>query len=114
MNVPAALPTVSVTVKTVDVDTVFAALGDPSRRRILQGLSDGKPRIATIIRGFIGKRLSATIKHLAALKNSGLIISQKDPEDSRRQIYTLAPSILVAVAEDGRRTLDFGYCLLRF
>ena len=114
MNAPAALPTVPVTVRTVDADTVFAALGDSTRRRILLGLSDGKPRTATAAQSLSGQRLSATIKNLAALRNAGLVVTSQDPVDGRRQAYSLAPSVVVQQTPDGKRTLDFGYCLVRF
>ena len=89
MTDPASLPTVPVTVKTVDADTVFAALGDRTRRRILVALFDGQPRRATTLSGAVGKRFDATLKHLVALRNAGLIVAAKDPTDTRRQIYTL-------------------------
>lgn len=114
MNAPAAFPTVPVTVKTVDADTVFAALADPTRRRILQALSDRVPRTATKVQHITGKRHSATIKQLTALRDAGLLISTPDKDDGRRQAYSLPPSIPVGVSEDGRKTVDFGYCLLRF
>ena len=34
-------PTVTTTAMTVPADTVFAALGDPTRRRIVLGMVDG-------------------------------------------------------------------------
>lgn len=109
---PASLPTVQVTVKTVDADTVFAALGERARRRILVVLSDGKPRTATALAGAAGKRLDATLKHLLALRRAGLIVADQDKADGRRQVYTLAPFAKVAETPEGR-TMDFGYCLLR-
>ena len=114
MNAPAALPTVPIAVKTVDADTVFAALGDATRRRILLGLSDGKPRTATVVRSISGQRLSATIKNLAALRNAGLVVTSQDKVDGRRQAYSLAPSVAVQELPDGKKTMDFGYCLVRF
>ena len=112
MSEPASLPTVPVTVKTVDADTVFAALGDRTRRRILLALFDGQPRRATVLAGASGKRFDATLKHLVALRNAGLIVAALDPVDARRQVYTLAPSVKVAETPEGR-TMDFGYCLVR-
>lgn len=106
------LPTVPVSVRIVSADVVFASLGDPTRRRILEALSDGQPRRARALGGASGKRFDATLKHLITLRDSGLIVATPDPTDNRRQLYTLAPSVKVEVSPAGR-TMDFGYCLVR-
>jgi len=103
---------VTTTVKTVPPDTVFAALGDSTRRRILLAMADGKPRTATAIATFSGKRFDATLKHLIALRNAGLLVAAQDTTDGRRQAYTLAPSVIVSGAPEGK-TMDFGNCLVR-
>lgn len=113
MSPAASLPTVMTTAKTVPADTVFAALGDPTRRRILLAMADGKPRTATAVTSFSGKRFDATLKHLIALRNAGLIVAAQDAADGRRQAYTLAPSVIVTDAPEGK-TMDFGYCMVRF
>lgn len=114
MTDPAQLPTVTVTVKTVDADTVFAALGDPTRRRLLLAMADRVPRRTKALSGLCGKRFDATLKHLIALLHAGLIVSEQDKEDGRRQLYTLAPSVKVEVEETPNgKTMDFGYCLVR-
>ena len=113
MSDAAPFPTVPITVKTVDADTVFAALGDRTRRRLLLAMSDGQPRRCTALTSSSGKRFDATLKHLIALRNAGLIVASPDPTDSRRQLYTLAPSVKVAGTPEGR-TMDFGYCFVRF
>lgn len=113
MTTSLPFPTVTTTVQTMDADTVFAALGDRTRRRILLALADGKPRTATAIVPASGKRFDATLKHLVALRNAGLIVTSQDQKDGRRQAYTLAPSVVVTEATDGK-TMDFGYCLVRF
>jgi DNA-binding transcriptional ArsR family regulator len=112
MDEPASLPTVPVTVRTIDPDTVMAALGEPSRRRLLVAMFDGQPRTGTVLARGLGKRLSATLKHLGALREAGLIVTEQDKVDGRRQAYLLAPSVKVATTPEGR-TMDFGYCLLR-
>jgi DNA-binding transcriptional ArsR family regulator len=96
----------------INADTVFAALGDPARRRILQTLADGQPRSATALAPAAGKRFDATLKHLVALRQAGFVVSKQDPTDGRRQAYTLAPSVRVATGPEGR-TMDFGYCVVR-
>ncbi len=113
MTPPASFPTVTQTVKTVDADTVFAALSERTRRRILLAMADGKPRTATAVAGLSGKKFDATLKHLIALRNAGLIVAAQDAVDGRRQAYTLAPSLIVTDAPEGK-TMDFGYCVVRF
>lgn len=112
MSDAASFPTVQVTVQTVDADTVFSALGESARRRILLALSDGVPRRAKDLCGATGKRFDATLKHLIALRDAGLITATPDPVDGRRQLYRLAPFAKVETTPTGR-TVDFGYCLLR-
>lgn len=112
MSDPASLPMVTITQRIVDPDTVFAALGEPSRRRILVALFDGQPRRALALSGATGKRFDNTLKHLEALLRAGLIVATQDPTDARRRIYTLAPTVKTATTPEGR-TMDFGYCVLR-
>jgi DNA-binding transcriptional ArsR family regulator len=112
MDEPSSLPTVPMTVRTIDADTVFATLGEPSRRRLLVALFDGQPRTGTVLARAINKRLSATLKHLGALRDAGLLVTEQDKVDGRRQAYRLAPSVKLATTAEGR-TMDFGYCLIR-
>ncbi len=112
MSDPVPPPFVTVTVQTIPADTVMAAVGDPTRRRILVALADGKPRRCTDLKSVSGKRFDATLKHVVALRNAGLIVGQDDPTDKRRQIYTLSPALKVGDTPMGRM-LDFGYGLLR-
>jgi hypothetical protein len=62
--------------------------------------------------GAAGKRFEATLKLLEALLKSGLIVAEQDPTDTRRRLYTLAPSVKTATTPEGR-TMDFGYCVVR-
>ena len=84
-------------------------LADATRRRILATLADGNPRFAAKL---AHGRLDATLKHLTALRDSGLIISQPDPRDGRRQLYSLSPDLTVRPIEGGQE-IDFGCCVLR-
>lgn len=104
---PAAQPS------ALDADLLFAALGDPVRRRILLVLSDGKPRTATELKGSANRKPDATLKHLVALRAGKLIVAQKNPEDGRRLPYTLAPAAQVRQTADGHREVDFGPCVVR-
>lgn len=113
MSSPAAPPTLPVPpAQVIPADTVYAALGDPTRRRILQILAHGQAHTATTLAGNVGKRLDATLKHLVTLRGAGLVITAENPDDGRCQLYHLSPSIPVTKTDTGWE-MDFGYCLVR-
>ena len=113
MNDPVPAPLPAVPASAVNADLIYAALGDPRRRRILQVLADGQPRTATQLAPVVGKRLDATLKHLVALRKAGLLLMAPDQNDARRQAYALTPHVAVTgTAADGWE-LDFGCCLVR-
>jgi DNA-binding transcriptional ArsR family regulator len=113
MSTPAPLPTIPAPPpQVIPADTIYATLGDPTRRRILQILAPGKGLTATILAGNVGKRLDATLKHLVSLRGAGLVITSENPADGRRLLYHLAPAIPVVKTETGW-DMDFGYCLVR-
>jgi len=74
------------------LDRAFAALGDPTRRAILERLSQGEAGFADVARPF-EMSPPAVVKHLKALERAGLI--EKDDEGVR-PVYRLAPQALAA------------------
>ena len=96
----------------IPADTVYAALGDPTRRRLLQILAHGQGRTATALAGSVNKQLDATLKHLTHLRGAGLVVTAENPQDGRRLLYRLAPAIPVTKTERGWE-MDFGYWLVR-
>jgi len=58
--------------RSISLDTVFAALADPTRRRILQGLMEGHSHVGRVAEPF---RVSAPAisRHLRVLERAGLI-----------------------------------------
>lgn len=112
MDDPKPLPFVTMTTQIIPADTVMAAVCDPTRRRILVALADGTPRRCSALQSVTGKRFDATLKHVIALRDAGLIVGVPDPTDGRRQIYSLSPALKVGDTPLGRM-LDFGYGLLR-
>lgn len=112
-STPAAPPTIPAPPQQViPADTVYAALGDPTRRRLLQILADSQRRTVTVLAGNVGKRLDATLKHLVALRGAGLVITAENPQDGRRLLYHLAPAIPATKSERGWE-MDLGYWLVR-
>lgn len=55
-----------------ELDTVFHALGDPTRRRMLRQLADGE-RTVSQLAGPFSISLAAASKHIKTLESAGLI-----------------------------------------
>jgi DNA-binding transcriptional ArsR family regulator len=77
------------------VDTVFDALADPTRRRLLRRLADRPCRASALAAGFAISR-PAICKHTRVLTEAGLIRARKH---GRERIYELAPAGGKAVGE---------------
>jgi DNA-binding transcriptional ArsR family regulator len=66
---------------------IFRALGDPSRRRILDRLVVGDASVNELAQGFSTSR-PAISRHLRVLREATLVIERKE---GRRRIYSLHP-----------------------
>jgi DNA-binding transcriptional ArsR family regulator len=62
--------------KAVQLDRVFRALGDPTRRAVLGRLSSGPAAVSELARPF-DMALPSFTQHLAVLENCGLVRSRK-------------------------------------
>jgi DNA-binding transcriptional ArsR family regulator len=62
--------------KKPDIDRVFHALGDPSRRAIMEKLSQG-PISVSRLAGPLDITLAAVVQHLQVLEESGLVQTEK-------------------------------------
>jgi len=60
----------------VDIDKVFHALGDPTRRAILDKLSE-RPHSVSSLAAPLGITLTAVVQHLQLLEESGLVHTEK-------------------------------------
>src|SRR5690349_23433800 len=60
----------------VAVDRVFHALGDPTRRAIVEKLSEGPVSVSTLARP-LDITLAAVVQHLQILERSGLVRTEK-------------------------------------
>lgn len=58
--------------KTVQLDSTFAALADPTRRRLIERLSHGQARVTDLAEPF-AMSLPAVSKHLRVLEDADLI-----------------------------------------
>jgi DNA-binding transcriptional ArsR family regulator len=62
--------------KAPGVDSVFHALGDPTRRAILEKLSQGPISVSQLAEP-LDMTLAAVVQHLQILEDSGLIRTEK-------------------------------------
>jgi len=77
-----------------DLDAVFAALADPTRRAILSGLADGKASVGDIAAPFNISQ-PAISRHLKVLERAGLIVREVD--EQRRPARLMAAPMTAAV-----------------
>jgi DNA-binding transcriptional ArsR family regulator len=60
----------------VHLDRVFQALGDPTRRAIIEKLSEGPISVSKLARP-LDVTLAAVVQHLQVLEKSGLVHTEK-------------------------------------
>jgi DNA-binding transcriptional ArsR family regulator len=58
--------------RSISLDSIFAALADPTRRRILEGLMDGCAHVGQLSRPFTVSA-PAISRHLRVLERAGLV-----------------------------------------
>ncbi len=73
----------------LDVDTTFAALADPARRRVVELLS-AAPRRSGELATLVGVTPATMSKHLRVLRTSGLVTHTSADFDTRVRIYSLS------------------------
>ncbi|MBP8295827.1 MAG: helix-turn-helix transcriptional regulator [Burkholderiales bacterium] len=76
----------------IELDRVFHALGDPTRRAVLERLSVGPAAVSELAQPF-DMALPSFTQHLNVLENCGLVRSEKA---GRVRTYELAPPPLRA------------------
>ena len=76
-------------------DQVFAALADPTRRRLLELLGEQAAASATALAGQLPVSRQAVVKHLAVLQHSDLVTRRRD---GREVVFTVHPERLVVTA----------------
>lgn len=73
------------------VDAVFSALADPTRRRLLETLSSGRTVTASGLAERLPISRQAVAKHLASLREAKLVSSERV---GRETVYELRPEPL--------------------
>jgi DNA-binding transcriptional ArsR family regulator len=85
-------------------DAVFAALSDPTRRRVLRLVAERGPTSATLLEHELPVTRQAIVKHLAVLSRAGLVTGHRSGQEVR---YGLVPEPLddvsTWIAEIGSR-----------
>ena len=79
---------------TVDVDRVFVALADPTRRQVL-ALLGRSPTTASALAREMPVTRQGILKHLGVLRDSGLVTGVRDGREVR---FHVRPEPLVATA----------------
>lgn len=80
-----------------DLDAVFKALADPSRRRILDELRDTDGLSVTEIAALLPQMTRfGVMKHLGVLEQAALVVTRKD---GRRTLHHLNPVPIALVAD---------------
>jgi DNA-binding transcriptional ArsR family regulator len=70
------------------LDDTFAALADPTRRRVVDLLRSGPLRAGELAEA-VEMSPPAMSRHLRVLRASGLVEESASPDDARVRIYTL-------------------------
>ena len=78
---------------------VFAALGDPTRLRLVTRLSDGRPRSIVQLNSNLPLTRQAVTKHLRVLESAGIVHREHVGRESR---FSLVPDRI----EQARSYLD--------
>jgi DNA-binding transcriptional ArsR family regulator len=78
------------------LDEVFAALADPTRRRVVELLGRG-PQRAGALSTALGASPPAMSRHLRVLLEAGVVADERLPEDARARVFRLRPESVVAV-----------------
>jgi len=89
----------------VNIDRVFHALGDPTRRAILEKLSEGPLSVSRLATPF-DITLTAVVQHLQVLEESGLVHTEKVGRVRTCRIETAGFSALEQWIGDRRSTWE--------
>src|SRR6266536_1354594 len=71
-----------------DLDATFAALAEPTRRRVIELLRE-RPRRASELAAGAGTSAPAMSRHLRVLRTTGLVQGERVDHDARVHVYRL-------------------------
>ncbi|MGH8080577.1 MAG: ArsR/SmtB family transcription factor [Lysobacter sp.] len=78
---------------SAQLDRMFQALADSSRRSMIERLSEGPVSVSELARP-LAMALPSVVKHLAVLESGGIVVSEKA---GRVRTYRIAPDALAAI-----------------
>ena len=81
--------------ETEKLDSIFLALADPNRRRMIERLSNGPASVKQLAEP-VRMRLPSAVKHLKVLEGGGLVVSQKV---GRTRTYSMQPAAFRPVSD---------------
>jgi len=87
--------------KKINIDRVFHALGDPTRRAIVEKLSEGPISVSRLAKP-LAITLAAVVQHLQILEESGLVHTEKAGRVRTCQIEPAGLSVAEQWIEDRR------------
>jgi DNA-binding transcriptional ArsR family regulator len=79
-----------------DVDGVFVALADPTRRRVVEVLGDGARRARELAEA-AGTSAPVMSRHLRILLEAGLVADERVPDDARVRVFRLRREPVLAL-----------------
>lgn len=85
-------------------DILFRTLGDPTRRAIFEQLCRSGEQTVRVLTEHAGVSQPAVSKHLAVLKQAGLV---RDRQDGRQTHYSARPAALGPLVDWTRRMTGF-------
>lgn len=91
--------------KKPSIDRIFHALGDPTRRAIVEKLSQGPISVSRLAEPF-GITLAAVVQHLQVLEECGLVQTEKVGRVRTCSMNPAGLSILNQWVNDRRSTWD--------
>ena len=80
----------------IEPAALFAALGDPTRLKLVDTLSDGAARSISELSGGFGTSRQAITKHLKVLESAGLVANDRVGRETR---YRLEPEPVQAARD---------------
>jgi DNA-binding transcriptional ArsR family regulator len=77
---------------------VLTALGDPTRRRVVQLLSEG-PRRAGELAAASGTSAPTMSRHLRVLLRAGIVADERPADDARTRVFWLRPEAITSLRD---------------
>ena len=88
-----------------EIDRIFHALGDPTRRALMEKLSDGPTSVSKLAEP-LSITLAAVVQHLQVLEESGLVQTEKTGRVRTCRIESAGLSIAQQWINDRRSTWE--------